>query len=161
MTLSSLLREPGVEEVLALRGPAHLRRLAFPLAFALLALPMPKRVEEPLQSNLQEWTAAVAGAALPWLGVPAAREGFVLALPSGKLGVIEACSGLRAVTAVVAAAALLGHLRNFRPVRMAALAAAALPVIALANALRVVLTGVGQERPTPLPSKALPSSFCP
>ncbi len=126
-------------------GAGHLRALAFPLAFACLALPVPKRVELGLQAHLQEWTTRVAAFALPRLGVPTEREGFVLALPSGRLGVVEACSGVRAVTAIVAAAALLAYLRGFRIGRTAVLVALALPTIALANALRVVLNGLAQE----------------
>jgi EpsI family protein len=134
---------------LVLGGWRHLRRLAFPLVFVLFALPIPNRVLVPLQFYLQSATTAAAAAVLPALGVPVERTGFVLGLPGGDLGVAEACSGVRSVTALTAIAAFVAHLRGFGPPRGLLLLALSVPVIAAVNAFRVVLSGLIQEHAGP------------
>ena len=134
---------------LLLGGPVHLRRLAFPLTFALFALPIPNRVLVPLQSALQTATTAAAAATLPAVGVPVVRSGFVLSLPNGDLGVAEACSGVRSVTALAAIAAFVAYRCGFGPGRGLALLMLTVPVIAAVNAARVVVSGVLLERVGP------------
>src|SRR2546423_1316892 len=65
--------------------------------------------------------------------------------PAGDLGVIEACSGLKSVTALVALAAFVAHVRGLGLRRGAALLALAVPAIVGCNGLRVVATGLLQE----------------
>jgi EpsI family protein len=131
--------------VLVQSGMGWLRRLAFPLLFFLLALPTPNRILLPIQGVLQEATTSAAAAVLPRIGFPAERNGFVLHMASGALGVEEACSGVKSLTALTAIAALVAYLRGFGLLRGAALIGLALPVVAVCNAARVVLSGVLQE----------------
>jgi EpsI family protein len=135
----------AVGVILVLGGWRHLRRLAFPLVFVLFALPIPNRVLVPLQFYLQSATTSAAAAVLPAIGVSVERTGFVLGLPGGDLGVAEACSGVRSVTALTAIAAFVAHLRGFGPIRGLVLLALSVPVIAAVNAFRVVLSGLVQE----------------
>ncbi|VTU00603.1 Hypothetical membrane protein OS=Syntrophus aciditrophicus (strain SB) GN=SYN_01097 PE=4 SV=1: Exosortase_EpsH: DUF3485 [Gemmataceae bacterium] len=132
--------------VLVAAGPRHLRRLAFPPGFVFFALPVPLRVLVPLQHLLQTGTTTVAAWALTALGIAVERHGFVLSLPGGDLGVAEACSGVRSVTALTAIAAFVAWWRGFGPVRGAALVLLSVPVIAAVNSARVVASGVIQER---------------
>lgn len=127
------------------RGPAAVTALRFPLLFPLLALPIPTRVLAPTQAVLQDWTTTLAAATLPVLGIEARRDGFVLTLPSGALGVVEACSGVRSVTALVAIAIFLAHVRGFGFLRGVASVALSVPVIVVVNAARVTTTGLLQE----------------
>ncbi|MFL5338840.1 MAG: exosortase C-terminal domain/associated protein EpsI [Gemmataceae bacterium] len=144
LAATGLLAASGV--ALACGGTRSLRTLAFPLLFLLFALPVPRRVELPVQAALQEVTTSLAAAALPQLGIAAQRDGFVLHLPAGDLGVIEACSGIRSVPALLALAALVGYARGIQLLRGLLLVGLALPFIVLANALRVTLSGVLLER---------------
>lgn len=130
---------------LAFGGTSHLRKLAFPMLFMLFALPIPNRLLIPLQANLQSITTTIAAAVLPNIGIPTQREGFVLTLPGGPLEVAEACSGVRSVTVLTALAAFVAYLKDFGPARGFSLLALSVPVIAAANALRVILSGVIQE----------------
>jgi EpsI family protein len=126
-------------------GWPHLRRLAFPLGFLLFALPVPNRLLVPLQFALQSATTAVAAWTLPLLGVPVERSGFVLSLPGGDLGVAEACSGVRSVTALTSIAAFVAWWNEFRFVRGFVLVVLSVPVIAGVNAVRVIVSGLLQE----------------
>jgi EpsI family protein len=142
-----LLAAVGV--VLVLGGWQHLRRLAFPLVFVLFALPIPNRILVPLQFYLQSATTWAAAGALPALGIPVVRSGFVLGLPGGDLGVVEACSGVRSVTALTAIAAFVAHWNGFGLVRGLILLGLSVPVIAAVNAARVVISGLLQEHVGP------------
>ena len=135
----------AVGAVLVSRGWPALRRLAFPLGFVLFALPVPNRVLVPLQFALQSATTAAAAWVLPILGVAVERNGFILSLPSGDLGVAEACSGVRSVTALTAIAAFVAWSRGFGFGRGLLLVLLSVPVIAGVNAIRVVVSGLLQE----------------
>jgi EpsI family protein len=82
---------------------------------------------------------------LPVLGVAVERSGFILRLPGGDLGVAEACSGVRSVTALTAIAAFVAWWRGFAFARGLALVLLSVPVIAGVNAVRVVVSGLLQE----------------
>jgi EpsI family protein len=133
--------------VLVRFGFARLRAAAFPLLFPLFALPVPDLVLSPLQTRLQEITTRLAVPALRAVGEDAVREGagFVIALPGGRLGVEEACSGVRSLTALTAIAAFVAFLKGYGPVRGVGLVLLAVPLVVAVNALRVVASGLIQE----------------
>jgi EpsI family protein len=135
--------------VLLVGGPGYLRRLAFPLGFLLFALPVPNRILGPLQFALQSATTTTAAAALPLLGVPVERHGFVLSLAGGDLGVAEACSGVRSVTALVAIAAFVAWHAGFGFLRGGTLVVLSVPLIAAVNAVRVIVSGLLHEYASP------------
>lgn len=130
-------------------GWPRLRHFAFPLAFTLFALPVPNRVFVPLQFGLQSATTSAAAWVLPVLGTPVERNGFVLSLPSGDLGVAEACSGVRSITALTAIAAFVAWWSAFAPLRGTVLVLLSIPIIAAVNAVRVVVSGLLQEHAGP------------
>ncbi len=129
-------------------GWPHAKLLLFPLLFILFSLPTPGRVYNPLMLRLKQFTTTTAQHVLPWLGVPVERPdptGFELRLSSGDLGVVEACSGVRSVTALTAIAVLVAYLRGFALWRGLVLVGLTVGVIAVTNAIRVIVTGLLQE----------------
>lgn len=132
--------------VLVHHGWTGFRSVAFSLFFLIFVLPLPQRVESPLQTFLQEATTSASATALSRLGFAVQREGFVLRLPGGELGVLEACSGIRSASAMIAIAALLAHLRGMRIGRGSLLVGLSLPTIVIANVFRVTASGILQEK---------------
>ena len=147
--LTGALIAAAAGTILAVWGYPRLRAVAFPLAFLLVALPLPTRFERPLQDRLQTWAVGTAEAFLKLAGQSVERRGFELHLPSGGLEVVEACSGIRSLTALTALAALIAHVRGFGPLRGLALVLLAPPVVALCNGLRIAATGLLQEHVGP------------
>lgn len=135
--------------IVTAHGWSGLRAFSFPLLFLLFALPIPQRLEQPLQRMLQECTTTLAATILPLAGVAVQRQGFVLQLPSGDLGVVEACSGIRSIAALTAIAAFLAYWRGFSLLRGTLFVGAAFPVIIICNAFRVTATGLLQEHVGP------------
>ena len=144
LTLALLAAIAGV--IVAQFGWRHAWLLAFPLLFCLLALPTPLRIYVPLQHGLKELATRLAATCLPWLGIPTVRNGFVLSIPSGDMGVAEACSGIRSLSAFVAVALLLAHLRRLAWWRWPLLVAWTFPIVIVVNGTRIVVQGVLQEQ---------------
>lgn len=113
-------------------GTAALRRAAFPIGFALFAVPFGDFLVVPLQ----DFTAHFTVAAVQLTGVPIYREGYDLALPSGNWRVAEVCSGLRYVIASLVLGVLYAHLMYRNRWRQAAFIGISLVVPVLANGLR-------------------------
>jgi len=126
-------------------GTAYLRVLAFPLAFLFFAVPLPATIFYAVAFPLQSLAARDAAWVLDVLGVPVLLDGNVIHLSQISLGVTEACSGIRSLISLLAVAVAWGTLSfsSFWP--MAILALSAVPITVVANAGRVVATGlIGQ-----------------
>ena len=128
--------------ILFLWGPAHLRRLAFPLVLLLLAIPLPSLLLNQVAFPLQLLASRAGEAVVSAAGVPILREGNILILPDTKLEVVEACSGIRSLAALLTLALIAGKLTEPRRWARAALVALTIPVAIGANAFRVAGTGL-------------------
>ena len=71
-------------------GPAIARRLAFPLAYLLFAIPIPAVAFYAIAFPLQQLSATNAAWTLDLLGVPVMLDGNVIHLSQITLGVTEA-----------------------------------------------------------------------
>jgi exosortase len=127
-------------------GTARMRILAFPLAYLAFALPLPESWVTAATLPLQSVAAAGAAATLRLLGLAVDREGNLLRVGSSLLGVDEACSGIRSIWVLLAAAVALAAFGKLRRGRALALVLS-VPVLAVAiNVVRIVVTGLLAER---------------
>jgi exosortase len=92
-------------------GPRSLGTLGAAFYFLLIALPMPSFLQGLIVANLQNFVASVDVELLKILGYPAERQGSVVHLSKGPVGVDEACSGFRSLQSSVMAAVFLGFLQ--------------------------------------------------
>jgi exosortase len=136
--ISLLLLIVGV--IIFLAGWRHLAAVAFPLAFLVLMLPSATIAGE-LTFPLQILSSKLATVLLMGVGVPAVREGNIILLQAARLGVTEACSGIRFLFSLVALSIIYGYLVEPRNSLRVVLALAAAPISVLANALRIAATG--------------------
>ena len=126
-------------------GPAITRLLAFPLAYLAFAIPLPAILFYAVAFPLQTLAAQNAAWTLDLLGVPVLLDGNVIHLSQVTLGVTEACSGIRSLISLLALAVAWAYLTLPGLVSMAILVASAVPITVVANAGRVVATGlIGQ-----------------
>jgi exosortase/archaeosortase family protein len=96
-----------------------------------LAAPLPPGTYARLSSHLQSGVTASVMHALHLLGIAAYRQGNVIELARGSVGVSEACSGVRSLISCTAAGLFFSGILLSRPVHRIILIAAS-PVIALA-----------------------------
>lgn len=95
---------------LYLYGWKGLRNFGFGVCFMMLAVPIPPMINSAIVGALQEFVATVTVEILALLGVPAELQGSLVRLPTGLLGVNEACSGIRSLQSTVMATLFIGHL---------------------------------------------------
>jgi exosortase len=126
-------------------GPRVFRIVLFPLSFLLFMVPLPGVVFYAVTFPLQRLAAEQAAWVLDLLGVPVLLDGNVIHLSQISLGVTEACSGIRSLISLLAAAVAGAYLLLPSGWAMAVLVASAVPITILANVGRVVSTGlIGQ-----------------
>ena len=117
-------------------GRAWLRHFIFPVAFFLVAVPWPVPVEQSLIQWLMRSVTQICVEALSWAGIPAIQKGNVIEIRTGRVGVEEACSGVRSLQTTLMIALFMGELLRFRILRRGVLLVGALAVAFICNASR-------------------------
>lgn len=126
-------------------GLPILRAVLFPLAFLIFMVPLPGVIFYAITFPLQQLAAQQAAWTLETLGVPVLLDGNIIHLAQLSLGVTEACSGIRSLISLAAGAVAWAYLFLPRGWAMILFVASTLPITIVANAARVVLTGlIGQ-----------------
>ena len=128
--------------VLFICGWRWLRLLAFPIAFLVLAVPLPAVLFNQIAFPLQLLASRTGESVLNLAGVPVLREGNILVLPTTTLEVAQACSGIRSLMSLLTLAVIVGKLREPRRWARILLMFLSVPVAVAANAARVAGTGL-------------------
>jgi exosortase len=127
--------------VIFLAGWEHLAAISFPLAFLVLMIPSSTLVDQ-ITFPLQILASKTATFLLTTVGVSAVREGNIILLPTARLEVAEACSGIRSLFSLIALTVIYGYLTETKTGVRVLLALIAIPVSILANAVRIAVTGL-------------------
>jgi len=126
-------------------GVPIFRQVAFPLGYFFFAIPTPSILFYAVAFPLQRLAAQNAGWTLDLLGIPVLLDGNVIHLSQVTLGVTEACSGVRSLISLLALAVAWSALTLRGFWAPAVLIASVVPITVVANAGRVVATGlIGQ-----------------
>jgi len=118
------------------------RLLAFPLCFLFLMVPLPQSLVNVIAFPLQLVAADLAVSALHSFGLPVLREGNILHLPSYRLFVAEACSGLHSLMALGTLGIVFAYFFRKSWLERVILVASTIPIAVVVNAIRVALTSV-------------------
>jgi len=128
--------------VLGCGGWLLLRRCATAIAFLIFMVPLPYELERNVGEPLK--LAATVGSTflLQTLGQPALRDGHIILIDEVRLGVVDACSGLKMLMtfAAFSVGAILLMRRSLFEKFMVLLGI--VPIAILANILRITATGL-------------------
>jgi len=91
-------------------GKVWLTHYAFAVGFFLIAVPWPRNFEQSVMSYLMSWNTATTVEILHWCGYEALRQGNLIVIPSGILGIEEACSGIRSLQSGLMVALFFGEI---------------------------------------------------
>jgi exosortase len=138
--LSVVLTIAGL--VLWLGGRDLLRRSWTVLAFLLLMLPWPNRVQQKIGIPLQGWSTASAVFGLELTGYDVVREGNIIRIGDTSVAVAEACNGLRMITAFVVISGLVAMLVQRPGWQKLVILISSLPIALICNTLRLAATSV-------------------
>jgi exosortase len=128
--------------VVQLLGWRHLRICLFPLLLLILAIPLPALIFNQVAVPMQLVASRFGVATLEALSIPALREGNVILLERATLEVAEACSGVRSLISLGTLALFYGYIGGQTAFVRATVAVSVLPVVIIANGLRVAGAGI-------------------
>ena len=131
--------------VITLGGFRLLLDLSVPLSLLVFMIPIPAVIYNQITFPLQLFASQVAEHALSLMGIPVLREGNILELPSQRLSVVEACSGIRSLMSLTFLSLIYGYLFESRLWLRVVLLVLTPAIAILVNALRVTATGVLSE----------------
>jgi exosortase len=119
--------------------------VVFPWSILLLTIPLPAIVLNQLSLPLQFEATRLSSRLAELAGIPVLREGNIIVLPALTLDVADACSGLRSLMSLVTLAVFYGYIFEPRLLRRLLLIFAAIPIAVVANAVRIMGSGVAGE----------------
>ena len=118
-------------------GEQLVRQMLFPLAFNWLSLPWPSAVDQFIILKVKAWLSSITVDMLNWEGLAALREGSIIVLRDGVVGLDDACCGLQSFHAALMFSLFLGDFFRMPLVRRLAAVGCALALALAGNALRV------------------------
>lgn len=126
--------------LLVMRGPAAVRRFAFPLLFLFFLIPLPGFILDTVTTPLKNVVSIAVEALLQAFGYPVERAGVVLTVGQYEMLVADACSGLNSLYSLVALSLLYMHLTGpSRLARTGVLLLSLIPIAIVANVFRVMV----------------------
>lgn len=135
--------------VYLLGGLPWLRHFWFSIAFLWLGVPWPSQFEARIMGVLMSGNAGLCVEALHWMGYEAVRQGHLIALPTGLLGVEEACSGIRSLQSGLTASLLVGEFLRLGLWRRVFLVVMAVVAALLGNAGRTIFLSLAASSSGP------------
>ncbi len=137
---------PCVAAVFLAAGGRAAWRWAWPaVLFLAFMIPLPHRVAVAAAAPLQHLATVASCYALQGLGLPAVPEGNVILLNDARIGIVEACSGLRMLVVFFALASGVALVIR-RPLwERLLLVVSAVPIALFSNLVRITATGVLHE----------------
>ena len=128
--------------VLGLAGWVVFRRVWTILAFLVLMLPWPNRVQTAITLPLQGWSTSSAVFGLELIGYDVVREGNVIHIGDTSVAVAEACNGLRMITAFFVISGLVVLLVRRPWWEKLVVLLSSVPIALICNSLRLAVTAV-------------------
>ena len=128
--------------LILLGGWRLIRLLIFPLLLLILMIPLPELVTNKLTMQLQLISSQLATGFLQLSGIPVFRQGNIIDLGVRQLQIVDACSGLRYILALLALGVIFCYFYQRKPWKILILLIVLIPATIFANALRVAAMGV-------------------
>ncbi|HUR52865.1 MAG TPA: exosortase/archaeosortase family protein [Gemmataceae bacterium] len=124
-------------------GFALLRKTAPAVLFLVFMIPLPYELERNVGQPLKTAATVSSTFLLQTIGQPAIRDGNLILIDEVKLGVVDACSGLKMmVTFAAFAVGAVLLMRRSRFERMMVILGI-VPIAIVANVMRITATGLG------------------
>ncbi len=116
------------------------------IAFLVFMIPLPSIIAGSLSLELQRAGTKISVFTLQTLGMPAVAEGNIIVLSNARLGVVEACSGIRMLMLFFAACVGAAFLLRQRDILTRILIVlSAIPIAVIANVSRIIITAILYE----------------
>lgn len=123
--------------VLSVCGPTVLRLTAIAYPLGLFLVPYPQQMAAMVAMPMQLWSATAAALIGKGMGLPVIHSGINLTMNDFTFVVAQECSGINSLQALLLTAFIAIHLMTMSLGRKAALLLSVLPIVFIANSVRV------------------------
>lgn len=128
--------------VLLLFGWQFFRKVSTILLFLCLMLPLPNMIQYFIGMRLQSWATSSAVFCLELIGYKVIQEGNIIHIGNASVAVVEACNGLRMITAFFMISGLVVLLVKRSWWEKLIILASSLPIALLCNTVRLAVTAM-------------------
>ena len=143
ISLDAISILPVIAGFVLLIGGSSAWRWAWPAVFFLaFMIPLPYFAAVAMSGPLQRLATVTSTYVMQTFGLPALAEGNVIMLNEHRIGIVEACSGLRMLVVFFALSTAVVLVSQRHWIDRCLILASAIPIALISNIIRVTTTGV-------------------
>ena len=139
MRFSMIITLSGI--IIYYYGFKMFRQVLIPVAYLIIMIPIPDILWNKIAFPLQLFAANISSQTISMLNIPVFREGNILHLANTSLEVVDACSGLRSLTSLIALTGVFAFLAPLSTFKKWILFFSAIPIAVAVNVIRLTITG--------------------
>lgn len=138
MRFSMVVTLAGI--IIFLLGWEFFKAVIVPVAYLIMMIPIPAIIWNNIAFPLQLTAARLSAQLIQIIEIPVFREGNILHLANTSLEVVDACSGLRSLTSLIALTGIFAYLAPFTMLKKWILFLSAIPIAVAVNVIRLTIT---------------------
>jgi len=140
-------------------GGKVLRLILFPVLFLVFMFPIPSELYLRVTNPLMLAATDVSFRLVDMMGIPILRDGNLLTLPNYSMEVVDACSGIRSMIAIMAITLLIGYFTIPSLIVRTVFFFVSIPIAMLGNVFRITTTALLAYFYTPQAAEGFSHTF--